>query len=33
MIKWLINLLGGYTKKEYEAKASFIEGHADIWIA
>jgi hypothetical protein len=33
MIKWLIHLLGGYTRKEYDAKAAAVEGHYDIWIA
>jgi len=33
MIKWLIHLLGGYTKKEYDAKAVAFEGYEDIWIA
>ena len=33
MIKWLIHLLGGYTKKEYDAKAAAFEGYEDIWIA
>lgn len=33
MITWLIHLLGGYTKKEYDAKAAVLEGYEDIWIA
>lgn len=33
MIKWLIHLLGGYTKKEYDAKVAAFEGYEDIWIA
>lgn len=34
MIKWLIHLLGGYTKEEYETKisAAYLDGHDDIWI-